>query len=361
MPDIFSKLSSAMGGLLGGSRSGNSVLGIDFGSSGIKAVQVKKDRGKVVLETYGAIALGPYQDKFVGEIVRPDKDLYVKALKELSDQANFSTDQIAVGIPTAASLVFLLELPTSVQDNLEDVVMTEARKYIPVAIEEMEVDWWQIPDQEADSTEIIRVLVVAIRKDYVQLINDVLSEGQFKAQFFEAEIFSHIRSAAMRDLQPVALLDFGASAIRASIIEYGIVRLVHSVSRGGSSLTRNLAQSMEIEFSKAEHLKKKQGLTGDPAVANALKGGLQDILREVHSVFMTYEQEHSKVISKIIITGGNADMPGIKNYLSEMFNRDVVAVDPFSHMENPAYLDEVLKEIGAEFSVAAGLALRAVS
>lgn len=361
-------LLDTLGGIFKGASSSTSVVGLDIGSSAIKAVQLKKERGKVILETYGAVSLGPYAKKEIGEVVILDKDIVAAALKDLFKEANVTTGSIALAVPSAASLVFVLELPKVSEQELKSIVQTEARKYIPVPIDEVSMDWWEMPEQDEDEeSNTVKILVVAIRKDTISFLQSVAQEVELSLEFFEVELFSNIRSSLEHELQPIALVDFGASATRVAIIEYGIVRHFQVINKGSASLSHLLTQSMQVSFVKAEDLKKEVGVMPQSGhdetkkyVGESLTSSISGILGEVQGAILNYERNRNKVVTKVVLVGGGGRMPGLLDFVSQKLNIEVVNALPFSKTQNPAFLDEVLDQIGVEFGVAVGLALRGI-
>src|SRR5437868_1455913 len=105
-----------------------SVLGVDIGSSSIKIVQLRREHGRVILETYGAIALGPYAGVEIGRATQLPADKISEALKDVLREANVTTKDAAVAIPYSSSLVSIIKLPVAVEKELATVVPIEARK-----------------------------------------------------------------------------------------------------------------------------------------------------------------------------------------------------------------------------------------
>lgn len=138
----------------------DSVIGVDIGSSSIKIVQLRKKRGRAILETYGEIALGPYTGIAVGQVTSLPADKIAEAIKDLIREANVTTLSAGVSIPFKSSLVTLMELPVTDEKQLKEMIPLEARKYIPVPISEITLDWWVIPREasgELDFVETTRI------------------------------------------------------------------------------------------------------------------------------------------------------------------------------------------------------------
>ena len=263
--DILTKITGA------GGDAENTAVGVDIGTSAIKVVEIKKKRGKVILETYGAIALGPYASLDAGVVTNLTVDKAVEALKEVLKQSGASSFSPAFAIPVQLSLIFTIELPAQVKESeVATIVPTEARKYIPVPIGEVSLDYFILPKKElffeelnTDKTnkdnvdlpntpkEKTNVLVVATQNDAIAKYRSIVSESHLLASFFEIEIFSSIRANFEHELSPVLLMDFGASRTKLSIVEFGMVKSFHSVERGGADITSSISRSLSISLSEA--------------------------------------------------------------------------------------------------------------
>jgi type IV pilus assembly protein PilM len=359
---------------LGGSISNDSAVGIDIGSSAIKIVEIKKKGGKAVLETYGAIGLGPYADLDVGRVTNLPVEKLSSALGEVLKQSGVTSKSGALSIPVQSSLVFTLDLPAQIkQSDLPTIVPTEARKYIPVPITEVSLDYFILPEKEASFEEMnnpggegqkmdkIKVLVVATQNEAVSRYRSIVSQANIDASFFEIEIFSSIRSNFEHELSPVLLIDFGASRTKLSIVEFGMVKAYHTVDRGGADISDSISKSLSIPFSEAEKMKKDYGLFENPkdkSVPDIIKIHTDYIFSETNNVLLSYEKKYNRTISKVILTGGGSLLKGLRELAVNSFRAEIELGRPFSKVGAPAFLDKVLDAMGPEFAVALGLALR---
>ncbi len=375
---IFSSGLSSLSNIFKSDTSSKSALGIDIGSSAIKVVQLNKKGGKAVLETYGSLSLGPYGNLDVGMVTNLGTDDIARALVDVMKESNITTHSGVIAIPSSSSLIFTISLPAKVtEDQLATIVPNEARKYIPVPISEVALDWFLIP-QEASFSEDpivpdpttgklpeqkIEVLVVAIHNDVLSKYQEILTKTELHSDSFEMEIFSNIRSSFNNDLAPVLLMDFGASKTKLSIVEAGVVRVFHVVNRGSQDISRNIAQSMSITFGEAEKLKRSVGLdvSSNKDVEAIVRLSTDYIFSDTNSVVLAYEKKYNKNISKVIMTGGGSLLKGLLEHAKANFHSEVVYGDPFEKTEAPAFLQPVLALSGPEFAVAVGLALRQLS
>jgi type IV pilus assembly protein PilM len=365
---IFSSLGSSIGG------SSDSAVGIDIGSSAIKVVEIKNKKGKAVLETYGSISLGPYADLDVGRVTNLPVDKTIEALKEVLKQSAITSTSGALAIPVQSSLVFTIDLPPQLKDNeLSSIVPTEARKYIPVPIGEVSLDYFTLPTKEPSFEELnssegeetkkdkTRVLVVATQNDAISKYRSIVSGCNIDASFFEIEIFSSIRSNFEHELSPVLLMDFGASRTKLSLVEFGTVHGYHTIDRGGADISASISQSLSIPFTEAEKIKKDSGLLDNPSEkssASIVKAHIDYIFSETNNVLLGYEKKYDRTISKVILTGGGALLKGLAEAATNNFKVETEIGHPFSKVGAPSFLDKVLETMGPEFAVALGLALR---
>ncbi|MES3031757.1 MAG: type IV pilus assembly protein PilM [Patescibacteria group bacterium] len=363
-----------------GSGKEDSAVGIDIGSSSIKVVEIKRKGGKAILETYGAIALGPYDNLDAGRVTNLSVEKLAEALKEVLKQSGVTLKEGALSIPIQSSLIFTIELPLQMgEKEMAAIVPTEARKYIPVPITEVSLDYFKLPQKESSFEEMnvipnadgspvpqkavekTNVLVVATQNDAISKYRSIVSQCSFEASFFEIEIFSSIRSNFEHELSPVLLIDFGASRTKLSIVEFGMVKNYHTIERGGADISQSISQSLSIPFPEAEKMKKEFGLFGNPAeksLSDIIKIHTDYILTETNSALLEYEKRYNRTISKVIFTGGGSLLKGLTEVASNNFKVEIEMGLPFSKVNAPAFLGKVLETMGSEFAVAIGLALR---
>lgn len=357
-------------GTLFASNKEKSVLGVDIGSSSLKVVQLRKEHGQAVLETYGELALGPYSGVEAGQATSLSVEQITESLKDLLREAKVTTKSCGVSIPFSRSLLTLVELPyRSDPKEQKTVIELEARKYIPVPISEVQLDWFIVPkegpktsDQDGSPSaehggEKIKVLLVAVHNDELSLLQNVISGAGLSASFYEIEIFSTIRAVVENSIRPVTVIDIGASSTKTYVIEHGVVALSHAISTGSQDITRAISISGNVSIAQAEALKKKEGL-GDGGALGSPELVFSRIFAEARRVLIQYETTHKKSITSIILTGGGGVTKELGTYAKNIFSIDVHVADPFMKTEAPAFMRSVLTEIGPEFAVAVGLALR---
>lgn len=339
-----------------------SVLGVDIGSSSLKVVQLRKEKGQAVLETYGELALGPYGGSEVGQATNLSADQIAETLFDLTREAKVTTTDCGVSIPFARSLLTLVDLPYR-KDPAEQktVIEFEARKYVPVPLSEVQLDWFVVPDKDPSraaptAKDKVQVLLVAVHNDELRFLQQVITTAKLAATFYEIEIFSTIRAIIDEPVKPVLVIDIGASSTKTYVVESGVIAFSHAISVGSQDATRAIATSQNIPLARAEQLKKETGLTGEGL--DSLELIFSRIFSEARRVLIQYETAHHKSISSVVLTGGGGVTKELATYAKGVFSIDVRLADPFARAQAPAFMRPVLQEIGPEFAVAVGIALR---
>lgn len=360
LSDMISKLATSFSG-----KDSESVLGVDIGTSSIKVVQAKLSKGVAVLETYGEVALGPYGGAEVGQAASPTPEKVGEALADVMRAANVTARAGGFSVPLSGSLVSVITLPTKDKSALPTMIPIEARKYIPVPVNEVSLDWFIIPEEEREflgpqGAEARRngtdVLLVAIHNQVLERFEAIARASGARASFYEAEAFSMGRASYEHTTTPVMLIDMGASSTRAYVVEFGIIGVSHTVPRGGQDVTLAIAKSQSITFEEAENLKRSKGLGKDTADSAVL----EFIFSEARRIYLTYQRKEEKAISKVVLLGGGAELQGVSDVATRFFDAPVSIGTPFQKLAAPAFISDVLKSTGPSFASAVGLALRSL-
>lgn len=350
--------------------SGESILGIDVGTSSIKIVQLKKSSGRVVLETYGAISLGPTAGVEAGRATNLPPEKVSDALRSVVSESGATAKSCGVAIPSGASLMTIIELPELRKEELNKIIPNEARKYVPVPMEEVTLDWWVIPKFESSDDENrpvtptkSEVLLIALHNETVNRYRDAVNGAKLSPAFFEVEIFSAMRAAMPEQLAPTMIIDMGAGTTKVYIIERGIVRVSHTISRGSQDMTLALAAALNVSVERAESIKRSARVSGDGQerqVTEVLMLSLEAIFGEANRTLLAFEKKSNRNVGRVVLIGGGAGLNGIVDVARKNFETPVELADPFSKMDAPAYLENVLKDAGPEFAVAIGAGLRRI-
>ncbi len=364
------------------SKSDNSVIGIDIGSSSLKIVQIKKERGRAVLQTYGELGLGPYNKLSIGQIVTLAPDQLASIILDLLKEAGITTSVGGMSIPLKLSLVTVMDIPKVEEREERNVVELEARKYIPVSISEVTLDYSVIPQVDDSSLEFIesesdddkqtkketperkqKVLLVAIHNQVLNNYSKIVQDSNLNIQFFEVEAFATARGSLSGERSPSMIIDVGAASVKIYIIDNGVLLSSHNINRGGQDISFSISKGLGVPFDQAEHLKRSLGkvkIQEEAKIRELISIHEEFIISEVKTVLSTFQKNMNVTVLKIILTGGGSSLDGFMDKIQNNFSCKVEEADPFSKLESPVSLHETLKQTGTTFSTAIGLALRAL-
>ncbi len=349
------------------------MIGVDIGSSSIKIVQLARKSGRAVLQTYGELSLGPYASTEVGRSTNLPPEKIAEALKDVIRESKATATSAGLSIPFGASLITAIEMPALSEKQFPQMIPLEARKYVPVPISEVTLDWWVIPknvsrspqfsDQEkkVGAAEKIDVLLVAIHNQILAKYQTIINQAKLQTSFFEIEIFSTLRSVADQEFVSQMIIDLGAASTKMYIVEQGVVRASHVVSRGAQDVTLAMSRALSVSVQTAEIMKRDINQVPENRkneIASIISVTLDYIFSEAHQVILNYQRKYNKDVPKVFMVGGGAMLKGILPYAEERLQTSVALGDPFGKTEAPAFLSEVLKTTGPEFAVAVGVALR---
>ncbi len=346
-----------------------SVIGIDMGASSVKLVQVRLAEERATLETYGELATGPYAGKSVGQSVRLSSEKTTEALVDLIRETGATAKDAVVAMPLRHSFVTTVEIPRISNEDIKNIMQYEARRYIPIPLSEVVMDWWEVPDFGLDEEGTVaspaktstQVILAAVPKDILEKYKHIVAGAFLAVASFEIEVFSSIRSILGRERAGVLMVDFGATSTKIALLDQGIIRANHSIEKGLQDITVALSESLGIGFERAELLKREVGLSNraeHQEIMKVINPLIDFLLIEIERFVVGYTRKHKGTVSKILITGGGALMRGLSDYMVKKFGVEVLIGSPFMRLEYPAFFQPVLKETGPSFSVAVGLALR---
>lgn len=352
---------------LGFAKQSENALGIDIGSSSVKVAQIKKEKERAVLETYGEIAVGPYKELNVGQAAKLTQEKAVEILKDVLKESNVKSKKAVVSIPLHSSFITVIDIPLLEGKDPREIIQMEARRYVPLPITEVEIDWWVLP--ESSETEITqeagqktsKVILVAIHKNVIKEYTSVVAAAGLEVAALEIESFSTIRSVVGNESVPVVAMDFGASSVKIAIVDGGVMRAAHLIAKGSQDITLALSRSMGVDFSRAEQTKREIGLSDLPEhkeIVSVVDPILEHIFSETNNFIKNYQRKERRAVGRVVLTGGGSLMNGLVDFAVKRLGLETSLADPFAKTDYPVFLAGALKESGPTFSVSVGLALR---
>lgn len=362
-------------------KGGDGYLGVDLGSTSLKIVELKNEHGRPKLVTYG------YAEQPSGILTQDtpeSKTRIVKTLHLIMEKARIKSKKIVAALPSYTVFSSLLTLPEMSKKELESAVQWEAKKFVPLPLEEMALDWKVVEGLEQFNNQTaapktdksqgviqtaqkkqLKILITAAPKHLVQKYLEIFKMAQMELVGLETENFALERALVGNDKAPVMLIDIGANATNITVVVASVPLISRSVDLGGDSLTKNLAQSLNVDLSRAEQFKRDFGLLLEQnQEKQQLPGRLENIvnslINEINYVLELYRAQTNIPLEKIVLAGGSAWLPNLPEYLSRALQTKVFIGDPWGRVIYPQELKPVLREIGPALAVSVGLAMREI-
>ncbi|KPJ85508.1 hypothetical protein AMJ57_02915 [Parcubacteria bacterium SG8_24] len=370
-------------GLFGSSK--KSYLGIDLGSGGIKVVELQNEKGRARLVTYGFNERTP-DEQPTNPIDSPKET--AELLRKIVKAARGTVLKAVGGLPIASVFSSVISVPKGPDKEMKEAIQWQAKKLIPVPLEEMVLDSKIIsgpkdkksgdkPAGPAASKEgekgdkkkeqkTVQVLITGAAKSMVQKYVAVFKTAGLELVSLETETFALIRSLIGKDKTTSMLVDIGSVRTNIVIVENGIPYVTRSLDMGGVELTKAMAKALSLELSAAEKMKcdikSVSSLYPGEGLPKIFEHTLAPMLTELQYSMNLYagqdDENQGKRIEKVILTGGSAALPALAGHVSERLNVRAYVGDPWARVVYPDGLRPVLEEIGPRYAVAVGLAMR---
>jgi type IV pilus assembly protein PilM len=307
-------------------------IGLDIGSSSIRAVEVRRGKDDVSLTNFGQIPLPP---NTVQDGVIQDPAAVTTALKQLWSTARFVTRHVVLGVTNPQLIVRETQVANLPAKELKKALPFQVREMLPFAAERAVLDFY--PLEDAGDAPTVRGLLIATPKDAVMAAVDAIEQAGLRVEQVDLASFALLRAAARLDAQVEAIVDIGAQVTSMVVHADGEPLIVRTVPRGGRQVTDAIATRLEIHASEAEELKCRFGLYGDgrPDAAGAVHDAIRPLLNEIRSSF-TYlaSGERQKRVTRLALTGGGALMPGLAEYLQKELDVTVILADSAARLRD---------------------------
>jgi type IV pilus assembly protein PilM len=346
-------------------RRAKSLVGLDIGSSAVKAVELKPT-GKIYKVTaFGSEPVPP--DSIVdGAII--DGAAVAEAIRRLFDGRHIKTKDVAASLSGNAVIVKKITLPVMTEAELAESIYWEAEQYIPFDIQDVNLDY-QILDAGEAGKGTMDVLLVAAKKEKIADYTGVISQAGRSAVVVDVDAFALQNAYEVNyGIEPsavVVLLNAGASATNINILNGDQSVFTRDISIGGNAYAEALQKELSLPFDLADQLKRGlpvDGVTFDDA-RPVLRAVSENVMLEIQKTFDFFKATASSDrIDRIMVSGGASRAEGFTEMLGERFEAPIEAFDPFKRIafDVKKFNVESAADVAPTVAVAVGLALRRV-
>lgn len=342
------------------------MVGVDIGAYSAKVVQLRYERERAVLETYGELINSGYlktaDTVYASGFLRyADKEI-AALLKDILRESRVTAKDAVVAIPSGSSFITSISLPLIQRKEIDRAIPYEARKYVPIPISEVVLDWEVLETDTEQNT--YQVLIVAVPREVINKFRRVLESAGLTPHALEVETFSMIRSLIGHDPTPTAIINIGHLATALTIVDRMQLRMSRNFGQGSREITHILERGLGVTTERAETMKQEVGLSSEvenKEIASIISPIVETLLLEIERNIALYNRKASRKIQKVNLTGGGSNLNGLVAHISSRLGLEVTRGNPFSRIVTPAFMQPILREIGPSFSVATGLALREIT
>lgn len=335
-------------------------VGLEIGQNKFRAVELKKVKGdKKELVRYASEDSPPCPLSSDAQI---DWAEIAAALDKFFSAAGLSSRNVVSALPESQVFTRVITIPKMSRKELANAMKWEAEQYVPIPLEEVSFDYHVIDESGEDKMDVLLVAApLTLTKKYLKILND----AHLRVVGLETESIATARSLVGLDSVSPATMVVGISATTTdiSIVSGGNIRFTRSISGGGDALVRAVAQHLNFETERAEEYLRSYGLEEsalEGKVVQAIKPIFDIIVSEVKksvAYYLTHRKDES--IERLILSGEFAVVPGVLVSLASALDFEVQLADPWDAVSIPAkFKREELEDIGPEFAVAVGLALK---
>jgi len=339
------------------------VVGLDIGSSAVKAIELKKSGRGFKVTAIGVEPVPP--DSIVdGAII--DAGAVTDAVRRLLGSPRFKAKDVVASLSGSSVIVKKINLPVMSEADLADSIQWEAEQYIPFDIQDVNLDY-QILTPVAERQGTMDVLLVAAKKDKIADYTGVVSAVGRKTVVVDVDAFA-LQNAFETNYtddagKVVALVNAGASAININLVSGGSSLFTRDVGIGGNAFTEAVQKELGLPFEGAEDA--KRGLPVDGVrpedIRPVLHAVMENVLLEIEKTFDFFKATAaSDRIDRIVVSGGASMVDEFEAALRERLGTEVERFDPFRNVPiDPAALQGGnAADFAPVCAVALGLALR---
>jgi len=348
-----------------GSKKG--LVGVDIGSSAVKAVELKvggKGGDEYQLLNIGLEGLPP--EAIVDGAIM-DSGAVIDAVQNLFQDNRIKTTDCATGVSGNAVIVKKISLPQMSEEELAESIHWEAEQYIPFDIQDVQLDYEVVEGGEAAGN--MDVLLVAVKKDKISEYTSAITQAGRNPIIVDVDVFA-LQNCYEVNYVPepgrvVALLNIGASIMNVNVVRDGSSVFNRDIAVGGNQYTDAIQKDLNLSFEQAEALKHGEQVDGasPESLAPILQAVSENITTEIQRTFDFFRAtSQDDRVDQIYLSGGAAKVHGLRDLLTDRLDAPVELLNPFLNVRynekdfDPDFLDD----IGPSAAIAVGLAVRRV-
>ncbi len=347
--------------MFGGKR--NRLVGLDIGSKTIKAAEVVEGKKGYTLSKFGLVDIPP---GLIEDGAIKDPQAVAEAIRNLFKSYGIKNHAVAISIGGYSVIVKKISVTTASEDQLQDTIHFEAEQYIPFDINDVNLDF-QILGENENNPNQMNVLLVAAKKEMVSDYVALAEMANLEPRIIDVDAFA-LQNVFELNYEPaadenIALIDIGASKTSLNILKGDNSVFMRDVSLGCGQINQKIAALIDCSVEEAEAIKFGEGSDKlspedlSDIISSAVADWCTEIRRALDFFYSTYPDDQ---IKKIILSGGGGNIQELRQLLAVETSAEVSTINPFQrfNIDSDKFDTEYLEKIAPQASICMGLATR---
>ncbi|MEJ5944666.1 type IV pilus assembly protein PilM [Pseudokineococcus basanitobsidens] len=341
-------------------------VGLDIGTSGVRAAEVAHTRSGPVLERFASVGL-PHGAVRDGDVL--DGPAVTAAVKELWSLGRFRSKRVVIGVASQRVVVRTVDLPKMPPEEIRKALPFQVQDVLPMPVDQAVLDFLPVEERTAEGQTTVRGLLVAAAEDAVLARVEAVRAAGLRVAGVDLVPFALLRSVASpagsRD-GAEAVVDVGARVTNVAVQSRGGPRFVRVLLGGGDRVVDELVTS-GLDPDDARRLLRDEGVDvdgrvdgGDPRSAAVVTRAAERLAEGVRGSLDYYSAtQGGDPLRSVVLVGGTALVPGFADLLSDVVGLPVRRGDALSRLVvgRGGADGELAGEVAALGGVPVGLAL----
>jgi len=331
-----------------------SVVGLDIGSSAVKAIELVHHGKDVMVSAFGQV-----------EVPEDDVEGRLNAIKGLLTAGGFRSKRVVTAVSGKNVIVRYLSMVRMSDEELRNAIVFEAEKYVPFPLDECIVDCQRLDDDDDPRKGgNMSVLLVAVKRAQLDEHLKLASATGVTPEIVDVDAFALGNAHALCRAQApaesgestaVAFVDVGAAKTSVNVVVDGTSLFTREISMGGNEFTAAIARALNVGQDEAEELKRNP----NEQVAEAVFSAIDDLGNEIQLSFDYFEDQFQKEVGRILLSGGGARLAALQPAFERIFEKPTSVFNPFTYLAVDGGIDADLLACNApQLVTAVGLAAR---
>lgn len=341
-----------------------SLVGVDISTSAVRLLELSKHGEQYRVDAFAQVYL---PDKAVEGKNFKDEEAIVNALQEAIALSGCKTKLAAISVSDSAIISKVIQLEDGLSDSeAEELVVLEADKYIPFAIEDVSLDFHVLAPSEKRQG-FNDVLVVASRAENISARVNLLSQCGLETKIVDVESFAVQRASQLLqqklfeagDNKIIAIIDIGEFRTQLTVIHKGNTVFTQEEEFGGRQLTDEIMRHYSMSYDEAMKAKIEGHLPEDYQEAVLFPFMAMVVLQIKRILQYFYSTTQFAQVDKIVLAGGTAMIDGLTGLVEKDVGIPSVLATPIADMSigKRVNLENIVRE-GPALMTVCGLALR---